>query len=118
MEFLDSLAAALVVAGPLAVGVTKVVDFIRNLADADNSAPPWVWNLLAFIVGIAVSLGWGINLVGALTAAVPALAESDVGKGTGGTILTGIVLGAMAGFWHEKMDQWSGWAASRRTVVP
>lgn len=114
MQFLDTLAAVVLVAGPIAVGVAKVVDFIRNLIDANDAAPPWVWNLVAFAVGIAVALGWGINLVGALTAAVPALAESNVGDGTGGTILTGVVLGAMAGFWHDKMAQWAGWAASRR----
>jgi hypothetical protein len=32
-----------------------------------------------------------------------------------GQVLTGIVLGAMAGFWHDKMAQW---AAAHGNVGP
>ena len=69
-ETTAALAAFLVVAGPLSVGVTKIVDFIRNLFDSNRSAPSWLWNAVAFVLGIAVCLGWGVNLVGAVIASV------------------------------------------------
>lgn len=105
-----ALVAALVVAGPVSVTVTKVVDFIRNLIDRDNDMPSWLWNVVAFAIGLAICIGWGINVFGAIVATIPALAESDALSGTMGTILTGIAVGAMAGFWHDKMSQWSATA--------
>jgi hypothetical protein len=103
-----ALAAALVVAGPVAVAVTKLVDFIRNLFGASEpNIPSWVWNVLAMVLGVAIALGWGVNVFGAIVSAVPALAESDALKGDMGTVLTGLLIGGMAGFWHDKMAQWS-----------
>ena len=112
---LEALTAFLAVTLPLAVGVTKLVDFIRNLFDRGNNAPAWLWNVVAMAVGILICAGWGINLLGALVATVPALAETDLGEGFGGTILTGIMVGGMAGFWHDKMAEWA--AAHKRVVA-
>ena len=50
-----ALAAALVVAGPVSVAVTKLVDFIRNLfGDREPSMPSWVWNVLAMVLGVLI----------------------------------------------------------------
>lgn len=108
-----ALAAALVVAGPVAVAVTKLVDFCRNLFDPGNNAPPWLWNVIAMVLGVAIALGWGVNVFGAIVSAVPALAESDALKGDMGTVLTGLLIGGMAGFWHDKM---AAWAAQHKGV--
>ena len=105
---LAALTAALVVAGPVSVAVSKVVDFIRNLFDASGTAPRFVWNIVAFVVGLGLCLGWGINVMAAVVNSIPALATNTMLAGTAGTILTGLLVGAMAGFWHDKMKQWSG----------
>jgi hypothetical protein len=110
-----ALAALFVAAGPIAVGVAKVVDLIRNLfGDRQVDVPSWVWNVVAFAVGIAAALGWGINLLAPVVAQVPALASHAGTNDTLGQVLTGIVLGAMAGFWHDKMAQW---AAAHQTFL-
>ena len=95
--------AFLVAAGPVSVGVTKVVDTIRNALDPSGKFPKVVWNLAAFGIGVGFCVGWGVNLFAALLAAVPALKASTALAGTAGQILTGIAVGGMAGFWHEKM---------------
>jgi len=111
-----AIAALIAVAWPLSVSVTKVVDFIRNLfGDKQNNMPHWLWNAVAFAVGIGAALGWGINLLAPIIAQVPALADKAGTNDTLGQILTGIVLGAMAGFWHDKMAQW---AAAHGNVGP
>ena len=98
--------AFLVAALPLSVGVTKIVDTIRNLVDRAGKLPKVTWNVLALVVGLAVALGFEINLLAPIAAAIPAL-DDWTPDSTVGQILTGISLGAMAGFWHEKMDEWS-----------
>jgi hypothetical protein len=99
--------AFLVAALPMAVLVTKGVDTIRNLVDPTARFPKVIWNVVAFVVGVAICLGWGFNPVAGLAAAVPALSNGSALTGTAGEILSGLALGAMAGFWHEKLDQWS-----------
>jgi hypothetical protein len=101
------LTAAVVVALPLSVGVTKVVDFIRNLADPSTRAPHWLWNVVAFVVGVAACVLWSINLLSAIVAAVPRLSDQAGTHDLAGQVLTGMMVGAMAGFWHDKMAQWA-----------
>jgi hypothetical protein len=96
-----------VAAVPLAIGVTKAVDTLRNLLDKDDGAPKVVWNLVALVLGLGVCLGWQFNYLSALVDAIPALANETRLDGVAGQALTGITVGAMAGFWHEKMDQLS-----------
>jgi hypothetical protein len=109
---LAALTAALIVAGPVSVAVTKVVDFIRNLIDANNAMPRFVWNIAAFVIGLGLCLGWGINVLAAVVNSIPALATNSMMAGTMGTVLTGLLVGAMAGFWHDKMKQWSAMGAT------
>jgi hypothetical protein len=111
-----AVAALIAVAWPLSVAVTKVVDFVRNLfGDKQAMMPSWLWNVVAFAVGIGAALGWGINLLAPVVAQVPALADKAGTNDVLGQVLTGIVLGAMAGFWHDKMAQW---AAAHGNVGP
>lgn len=112
-----ALAALVLVAGPIAVGVTKVTDLIRNAGDRTDDWPAWVWNVIPMVLGIAVCLGWGINLIDAVVSAIPAFAEGEGISDLAGEIITGVVIGGMAGFWHEKMDQWSAWAKAYGPTV-
>lgn len=101
---------------PLAVLVAKVVDTIRNLTTS-LTVPKWVWNVVALLVGVLICVGWGFNLVATLARSIPALADSAWADGFMGQVLTGLVVGAMAGFWHEKMDQWSSSAKADRALA-
>ena len=106
--------AFLVVALPLAVGVTKVVDTVRNLfGSSEPKVPKVAWNILALVLGVITALCFGINLLSPIAAAFPGIkdwAPSD----SWAEVLSGIAIGAMAGFWHEKMDQWSSLAKAAR----
>jgi hypothetical protein len=102
-----ALTALVVVALPLAVLVAKAVDFVRNLVDTEDKLPHWLWNVVAFVAGIALCLGWGINLMSAVVAAVPALSHKAGTQDVLGQVLTGMAVGAMAGFWHDKMAAWA-----------
>lgn len=107
--------AFLIAALPLSVGVTKIVDTIRNLFGTKEAAvPKVVWNILALVLGVAVALGFEINLVEPIAKAIPALKDWSVDP-VAGQILTGLALGGMAGFWHEKMDAWSSEAKALKT---
>jgi hypothetical protein len=108
-----ALAALILVAGPLAVGVTKVTDFIRNAGDRSDTWPSYVWNIIPMVLGVILCVGWGINLLAAVVAAVPALQEKAGTQDLAGQVLTGVLVGAMAGFWHDKMAQWHAWAQGR-----
>jgi hypothetical protein len=106
-ESFAAFTAFLIAALPLSVGVTKIVDTVRNLfGSKEANVPKAVWNILALVVGVAFALGFELNLFEALAAAIPAL-KPDIAAGSAGQVLTGLSIGAMAGFWHEKMDQWS-----------
>lgn len=110
--------AFLLAAGPVSVGVTKVVDFLRNLIDPAGTRVPKVgWNVAAVVVGVAFCLGWGFNPFEALVQSIPALQESSSFEGAGGEIFSGLVVGGMAGFWHEKLDQWSSSAKASRAAA-
>jgi hypothetical protein len=118
-EAFTAFTAFLIAALPIAVSVTKVVDLIRNLfGTAEPNIPRWVWNVLAFVIGVAFCLGWNFNLFEPLVAAVPALKDSDLGAGSFGEVLTGIAIGGMAGFWHEKLDEWSAIAKVNKANAP
>jgi hypothetical protein len=104
---MEGFAAVVGVIGALSLGVTKVVDFLRNVLDKADTYPKYVWNIVAFVVGIAFAVGWHQNITEQLTALVPALADVQV-DGVPGEIITGIVIGGFAGFWHELLDALSG----------
>ena len=103
------LTAFLVAALPLAVTVTKVVDLIRNLVDPTDKLPKVLWSVLALVVGILMALGFEINLLSPITAAIPAL-KDWAPNDTAAEILSGAAIGALGSFWHEKLDLWSSQA--------
>lgn len=108
------ITAFLVAALPLSVTVTKVVDTIRNLLGAaEANVPKVVWNLVALGVGVLLALGFEVNLFAPIAAAIPALKDWTPNS-TLAEILTGLSIGAMASFWHEKMDQWSSSAKANK----
>ena len=90
----------------LSLGVTKAVDFIRNIVDPNaNLKGSWIWNAVAFVAGVALCLGWQLNLAPMLVGLVPALADKATALGgTSGQILTGLLVGGSAGFWHELLS--------------
>lgn len=111
--------AFLAAAGPLAILVTKAVDAIRNLV-GDNGANTRlriVWQAAGFVLGVGLCLGWGYNPVSALAHAIPALAENSRLDGVAGQVLSGLAIGAMSSFWHEKLDQWSSAAKVNKTAA-
>ena len=91
----------LVLAIPVAVGITKVTDLIRNGVDPNDRAPKVTWNVVAFVLGLVVSFVWSDQLAPLIAASGAKL--SDVAA----KILLGLVLGAMGSFWHEPLDAWS-----------
>jgi hypothetical protein len=101
------LTAFLLAALPLAVTVTKVVDFVRNLlGESEKNVPKWVWNLLALVVGIAIALGFEINLIAPIAAAIPGLKDWSPSS-TAAELISGLSIGAMGSFWHERLSAWS-----------
>lgn len=101
------LTAFLIAALPLAVTVTKVVDTIRNLfGDAEARVPKVIWNLVALLVGVLIALGFEINLIAPVAAAIPGLKDWSPSS-TMAEIISGLAIGAMGSFWHEKLDEWS-----------
>ena len=99
--------AFLTAALPLSVGVTKFTDLCRNLFDSSGAAPRFVWNVVPFVGGVGLCVGWQFNLVGALAHSIPALVTSSSLDGVAGQVLTGLAVGGMAGLWHNKLEQWA-----------
>jgi hypothetical protein len=116
-EAFAAFTAFLIAALPFSVGVAKIVDTVRNaLGSAEAKVPKVVWNLLALVVGIIFALAFEINLIAPIAAAIPALKDWSPDS-TVAEIATGLSLGAMAGFWHEKMDEWSSRAKAASPPV-
>lgn len=98
--------------GVVAILITKSTDLIRNFADTGDTWPKVSWNIVPLLVGVAYCVGWQVNLSGALIALVPALAaHADRLQGTSGQVLTGLLAGGFAGFFHELFDSLSGIAS-------
>jgi hypothetical protein len=113
-----ALTAFLIAALPVAVSVTKGTDLVRNLVDPTGTRLPKVlWNIVPFILGVGFCVGWNFNLFEPLVQAVPSLKDSGLGGGTFGEVATGLAVGGMASFWHEKLDDWSSRAKANRAAV-
>ncbi len=102
----------------LSLTVTKVVDFFRNLLDKTDTWPKWSWNVASLVIGLALCLGWQINIAASIVALVPALAGSTaLVEGVAGQALSGVVVGLGAGFWHELLDSLSSIANKNNASV-
>lgn len=95
----------------LSLVVTKVTDLVRNLIDKDDTLPKWLWNVVPVVIGVSFALGWQIDLTLAAFKLVPALANARL-TGVAGQVLTGFVLGGLAGGGHEVLDWLSGLASN------
>src|SRR6185369_899877 len=113
----EGFAAVVAVILGLALTTTKVTDFLRNVLDKSDTYPKYVWNIVAFLVGIALCVGWQHSFVNDLFHQVPALSDVNL-SGTAGYVLSGLIVGGGAGFFHEVLDALSGVATTlqaRRT---
>jgi hypothetical protein len=96
------LSAFLLVAGPLAIICTKLVDTLRNIFDpAATKVPKVVWNLASFVIGIVIALAYQADIHALIPGLPPVL---DNLTGIGGQVLTGLAIGAVASGWHEFFD--------------
>lgn len=80
--------------------VTKVVDTVRNVIDQAVVLPKWVWNIVAFAIGIAIATIFDVNVL-------RDFATNHI-RGVSGQVITGILLGAGSGAWHEFLDRKQG----------
>lgn len=100
---MEALVAWLALITGAAATVTKVVDLIRNAIDREDKLPAVTWNIVAFAVGVGFAIGWQVDLTASLADLVPALKGARL-DGIAGQILTGLIAGGAAGFWHELFD--------------
>lgn len=111
---MEAFFAALAAFGAVSIGITKIVDLFRNWFDKDDKVPKAVWNGAALALGLGYALGWQVDLSATVFELVPASADkSDRLAGITGQVLTGLVAGAFAGFWHELLDALNGIAKDR-----
>ena len=75
--------AFLIAALPLSVGVTKIVDTIRNLVDASGRLPKVTWNIAALAVGILSAYAFELSLLEPVAKAIPALNDWSPPTGSG-----------------------------------
>lgn len=107
----------------LSLTVTKAVDFVRNLPffkNEDGTAKlkgSFVWNVVALVIGLAMCVGWEINLAESAAKLVPALADMAAKfAGTAGEVLTGIAVGlGGSALFHEVLDSLSSYANRNNT---
>ena len=118
---MQGFAVVLAVILGLSLTTTKVVDFVRNLPafkNSDGSAKyvgSPIWNVLAFAVGVALCVGWQHSFVNDLFAQVPALSNVHL-DGFPGYLLSGLIVGGGAGFFHELLDSLSSVANRNNSV--
>jgi hypothetical protein len=109
---MQGFAVVLAVILGLSLTTTKVVDFVRNLPMfKDKFIGSWIWNALAFVVGVLLCVGWQHSFINDLFAQVPALSTVHL-DGTAGYLLSGLIVGGGAGFFHELLDALSSIANS------
>jgi hypothetical protein len=101
--------AFLVAVGPVAIAITKLVDFVRSF-DKGDTWPKGLWIALALVLGVAMALLTGSNFADLIGGLRPEVA--DALGGTTGEILTGLAVGATASFWHEHLDKTSSEATA------
>lgn len=104
----------------LSYSVTKTVDLLRNAVSRLTTWEPdaSIVNITALAVGIGFELGefsQAVNFAPSLVALVPRLAPyASQLNGTSGELLSGIIIGSLAGFAHDLTDALSSSAKASR----
>jgi hypothetical protein len=106
--------AFLVAVGPLALGITKLVDFVRTF-DKEDTWWPGLWIALAFAFGILYALLTAANFVNLIGGLRPEVTGRLAG--TWGQVATGIAIGGVASFWHEHLDNTSAKAKANTAAA-
>lgn len=88
--------------------LTKIVDMLRNMIDADGTKPKWLWNVISLALGVGAAFIWGLDATGLAT-------DTEI-QAWAGQLLTGLALGATASGWHEVLDNISAGATAKRTA--
>jgi hypothetical protein len=88
----------LIVAG----GITKLVDFIRNAFDKNDSWPKWAWNVAPFAFGLLSAFILNVELATPPEGILRINPSEALLR-----VATGLGLGAFASGWHELWDMWS-----------
>ena len=97
------LGALAVAFGPGAMGITKIVDFIRGF-DKGDTWPKWIWIACAFAVALLICLAFEVNILGGFFKELPAFQGSNTLDGVWGQVLSAIGLAGSASYWHERMS--------------
>lgn len=92
--------AFLVAIGPLAIMITKGVDFVRSF-DKGDTIWKGAWIALAMVLGVGYALLTKSNYTNLIDN--PTVMNLT---GTAGQVVTGLGIGAMASFWHEPLSGW------------
>jgi hypothetical protein len=108
---MEGFSVVIAVIAGLALTTTKITDFIRNVLDKSDTYPKYVWNIVAFVVGIALCVGWQHSFINDLFHQVPALATVNL-TGNMGYVLSGLIVGGGSGAFHEVLDALSGVATT------
>lgn len=111
------IAGVIVIFGPLATGLTKLVDMVRWW-DTDDSVPKIVWILLAWGLALVVCLVFELNVMAQVLALIPRLSDSTILDGVWGQIITAAGMAGMASYQHERMDRNSAEAKALKATVP
>jgi drug/metabolite transporter (DMT)-like permease len=111
LEFTAFLAAI----GPVAILITKAVDFVRSF-DSGDTWPKGLWIALALVGGVVYAVATGANWVSLIQGLDPGV-QSTL-SGTVGKIATGLAVGAMACFWHEPLSGWGNKAGPTPPATP
>jgi hypothetical protein len=100
----DFVAFAVAATVPLVAGsrgITYLVDRVRDAVPfGDDPRFRILWPLLALGFGLLACLGWGINPVGDLLAALPQ--GSNALEGTAGEVMSAIAFAGLASSWHDR----------------
>lgn len=111
------LAGVVIIFGPLSVGLTKLVDMVRNLVDSDGSAPKWAWNVLALVLGVVVAIVFEMNVMSQVLDLIPQFSDGTSLDGALGQVITGVGMAGMAAYHHETMDRKSAEAKILQSQV-
>ncbi len=110
------IGALAVAFGPGAMGITKIVDFIRGF-DKGDTWPKWSFILMAFAVAALICFGFEVNIIGGFFKELPAFSGSSALDGWAGQALSAVGLAGASSYWHERMDLASSAAKTDEVIV-